>query len=175
MPGRGPTPKPDASRRRRNVATSAAVLPSQRSMRERFKGRRGSKLPKSLQLPPALSGREWHQRTLDWWQEAVTSPMATRWLDADRHGLYAAFEIIDEFYFQLEEPRGTKGRAGRIGLLAAEIRQQIARFGLSPRDRLALHWAVADDEEDETPKRGGGGRPPSRITDYRASLGQESA
>lgn len=175
MAGRGVPPKPDSVRRRRNVATSAAVLPSQAEMRRRFRGRRGTKLPKHLVLPPRPDGEPWQQRTLDWWQETVTSPMATQYLDADLHGLYMAFALIDEFYVELASSRRARGHIGRLTMLAVEVRQQVARFGITPRDRLSLHWGVADDEV-EQPKGGGdGGAPTPRVTDIRSRLGQESA
>lgn len=172
MAGRGPTPKPDASRRRRNPATTASVLPSQKEMTARFRGRRGTHLAARLRLPPRPDGQEWLQQSLDWWQEVVHSPMATRYVDADRHGLYMAFALIDEFYRELASTP-SKGRAGRLAQLAVEVRQQIARYGLTPRDRLSLHWGIADDEEEDQPR--GGGQGPSNLSDFRSALGTEES
>lgn len=166
MAGRGPVPKPDSVRRRRNVATSAAVLPSQKEMRERWKGKR---LPAHMRLPGRPDGDEWEDRTVAWWREVMKSPQATRYLDSDLGGLFLAFVLIDEFYKIASLDRMTKGRLAQMGKLAGEIRQQIARYGLTPRDRLSLHWGVAADEEDEAPRRG-----PASVTamkDYRDVLG----
>lgn len=166
MAGRGPAPKPDSIRSRRNRHTTAATLPSEREIRERL---RGKKLPR---LPRRTDGEEWDRRTSDWWREAMRSPMAEQYLAADRHGLLLAFTLIDEFYDQADDARGSKGRVSRLVMLAVEIRQQIARFGLTPRDRLSLHWHVPPDEEDEAPRGPGG--PPAKIEDYRQALGEES-
>lgn len=170
MAGRGPVPKPDSVRRRRNVATSAAVLPSQKNMRARWKGR---KLPSHMRLPDRPDGEAWEDRTVAWWRDVMRSPQATRYLDADLGGLYIAFVLIDEFYKIAALDRLTKGRLAQMGKLASEIRQQIARYGLTPRDRLSLHWGVTPDEEDEGPKRGPA--PVTKMQDYRGSLGEGEA
>lgn len=173
MAGRGAPPLPDSVRRRRNVATSAAVLPSQAEMRRRFKGRRGSKLPKHLRLPERPDQAPWQDATVAWWQETVTSPMGTQFLDADLHGLFMAFVLIDEFYVEAGSDRFARGHIGRLTMLATEVRQQIARYGLTPRDRLSLHWGIGQDEE-EAPKGSGGAPPRTNITDIRDALGQEA-
>lgn len=173
MGGRGPAPKPDSLRARRNVATSASVLPSQDAMRQVFRGRRGTKLPKHLQLPPRPDDQPWQPRTVEWWQDAVTSPMGTRYLDADLHGLYLAFAIIDTFYREVIDGP-SRGHIGRLTMLATEVRQQIARYGLTPRDRLSLHWAIAEDEDQRSP-RGGTPSPRDKVTDIRNVLGQEQS
>jgi len=167
MAGRGAPPKPDSSRARRNRATTAATLESQKAAHERH---RGERLPKLPARPP--DAEPWDKRTVAWWRETMRSPMAGQYLDADLPVLHVAFELIDEFYATLETARGTKGRRPALIGLALEIRQQIARFGLTPRDRLSLHWAVPADEEDDPD---GPRAAPPPMVDPRFKLGQESA
>lgn len=138
-------------------------------MRAKYRGRRGKKLPVHLQLPPHPSGRDWSERTIEWWEDAVTSPMGTRYTRADLHGLVVAFVIIDEFYVQASADMTARGAIGRLTMLATEARQQIARYGLTPRDRLSLHWAIAADPEEQD--RRGPAPTPTPIDDYRAALG----
>lgn len=68
--------------------------------------------------------------TVQWWQDVWRSPMAPEFLQADIHGLYVLAELRDRFW---REPSAA---------LAAEIRQQEQRFGLSPIDRRRLQWEV---------------------------------
>ncbi len=166
MAGRGPAPKPDAVRARRNRHTTASTLPSQAERRLQL---RGVKLPR---LPRRPDDREWDKRTVDWWREVMRSPMGAEYLDADLHQLAMVFELIDEFYDQLDTERGTKGRISRLAMLSTEIRQQVARFGIAPRDRLSLHWHVPKDEAPAAPE-GSGTRSPTPIGDYRDALGGE--
>ena len=98
--------------------------------------------------------------------------MGTQYLDADMHGLYLVFALIDEFYRELAEPVATRGRIGRLSMLSVEIRQQIARYGLTPRDRLALHWSIAADDEEATGPDAGGGGTRGNVTDFRSALGE---
>ena len=100
--------------------------------------------------------------------------MGTQYLDADLSGLYLAFVLIDEFYVEASSDRTARGHVGRLTMLATEVRQQIARYGLTPRDRLSLHWGIARDEED-APTGGAGGTPARpKVVDIRSTLGQEA-
>lgn len=146
------------------------MLPSEAAMRDHWRGRRGHNLPKQLQLPTRPDGESWDELTLAWWQEAITSPMGTRFLAADVAGLRFAFVLVDEFYREWRQGP-SRGWHGRLQILAVEVRQQIARFGLSPRDRLALHWGVAEDEELQP--AGGDGPKPRNVSDIRSVLGEE--
>lgn len=70
MAGRGPLPKPDAERRRRNTPTFEWVpLPAG--------GRHGP----APELPLV---REWSRLLQDWWELAWASPMASQWRDENR-------------------------------------------------------------------------------------------
>lgn len=61
--------------------------------------------------------------------------MASEYLPSDVDGLGRLAILVDEFYKTLD-PK-----------LMTEIRQQEARFGLSPVDRSRLQWEVAKGEE----------------------------
>jgi len=152
-------------RARRNANTTGATLPSERERRLELRGKR---LPK---LPAKPDGGEWDERTLDWWREAMRSPQSKAYTTADRHALMLSFYLVDEFYTELADERSARGRVGRLTMLATEIRQSIARFGLTPRDRLSLHWHIPPDTD--APARTQGRQAPARITDYRSRLGAE--
>jgi hypothetical protein len=92
---------------------------------------------RATRRPPALpKTRAWHALTRAWWRDVWRSPMASEYLDVDRHGLLRLAELIEQFW------RGPSVQ------LAAEIRQQEARFGLSPIDRRRLQWEVRRAEAD---------------------------
>ena len=118
MPGR--KPKDPATRQRRNKSASAANLPA--SDRQ--------------EAPSLPAGREWHAETKAWWADVWVSPMASQFLQADVHALRRLAVLIDDFWVA----PGTS--------LAGEIRQQEARFGLTPLDRWRLQWKL-----DEGPKK----------------------
>lgn len=94
---------------------------------------------------PNPDGRVWHALTLQAWEKAWASPMASQWVDSDAAGLSRLAILWDEFY----KAPDTK--------TMAEIRQQEARFGLSPLDRSRLQWEVAKSDEAERRK--------NRVTD----------
>ena len=70
----------------------------------------------------------------EWWRDIWTSPMAAEYLEADKHGLY----LLAELYHR----RWNATKNSELRLLAAEIRQQEIRFGLTPIDRRRLQWEV---------------------------------
>jgi len=124
----GPIPKPALLRQRTNRKSGAATLEA----------------PESPEIPeiPNPDQREWHPLTLEAWQHAWESPMASQWLDSDVDGLGRVALIWDRFY---KEPD--------VKYLA-EIRLQEQRFGLSPLDRTRLQWEVnrVDESERKRPK-----------------------
>ncbi|CAA9364290.1 MAG: gp1 [uncultured Gemmatimonadetes bacterium] len=77
--------------------------------------------------------------TVSWWADIWSSPMAPEFDDSDRHGLFMLAVLVDAFW-NAETPTAAKD-------LAAEIRQQGQRFGLSPIDRRRLQWEIERTEE----------------------------
>jgi hypothetical protein len=132
-------PKPPELRQRRNRTTTAATLPSEAESAIR-------KVPK---LPDRESKTEvWHPKMLEWWASVWKSPMAQEFVGPDvRGGLYLLAELYQKRWSETE----TKG----LVALAAEIRQQEVRFGLSPIDRRRLQWEIEKGEtaEDRTKVR----------------------
>ncbi len=117
-------------RTRRNKASTAALLESESAEIAR-------PIP---ELPKALFPRsEVHAMTSEWWAMIWRSPMALNWLEADMGGLYVLAVLRNEFFMN---PRVT---------FASEIRQQEARFGLSPLDRRRLEWRIGVPQIDAKP------------------------
>lgn len=154
----GPPPKNPKIRQRRNKVSTAAALPAKaRAGRipelperpcpcggapvEQPKKKRGpGRPPKPTPPCSACHGTgalSWHPLTLLWWRDVWRSPMATEFLQADRHGLYRLAVLVDAFW-RTEDPR-----------LAAEIRLQAQCFGLTPIDRRRLQWEMSDEDAKE--------------------------
>lgn len=85
---------------------------------------------------PNPDGREWHKLVLSWWDEVWKSPMAVKFIPTDRHALSVVAILMDNFY--------KTGNGDYQLKLAAEIRQQTARFGLSNWDRNRMNWTISD-------------------------------
>lgn len=127
-----PAPKKHAStRRRRNKASSAAVL------EERDEDDLDDiEIP---ELPPRLVPDEdgvrrvvdWCPETLDWWDDVWLSPMASEYLDADVHGLVRLAALIDNYW---RDP---------CSKTHAEVRLAQKDYGLTPYDRRRLEWTIA--------------------------------
>ncbi len=119
MAGRGPAPKPEHLRQRKNRKVGRAQLVTM--------------LPPSSGAVPVIpnpDGRQWHDLTVSSWQNAWASPMASQWIETDWDALGRLALLWDEFY-KKPEANGLK-----------EIRLQSALFGLSPLDRSRLQWEV---------------------------------
>jgi hypothetical protein len=120
----GPPPKPAHLRARTNRKAGAAVLET----------------IEDLDIPeiPNPDGRVWHELTVKSWREAWESPMASQWPNSDVNPLGRLALLWDDFY---KKPGGS--------VLAAEIRLQEQRFGLTPLDRSRLQWEVLRTEAAE--------------------------
>ena len=69
--------------------------------------------------------------------------MSAEYLPADLDALYVLAGLVDAYW----------STGGGDAKLAAEIRQQTARFGLSPLDRRRLEWTLdAPEAEAEAPR-----------------------
>lgn len=131
MSGRGRIPKSPGMRQRRNRYPGGATLPSEAV----------SALRKVPELPLREAGTgAWHPEVLSWWGDVWRSPMAEEFLEPDvAGGLY----LLAELY----QHRWTVTTAKELVALAAEIRLQEVRFGLSPTDRRRLQWTIEQGEE----------------------------
>ena len=118
----GPDPKHPSTRARRNKTSTHAVLTADHAIEA-----------------PELPGEDWHRMTLAWWRDIWASPMAPEYDDSDRHGLYQLAVLVDDFW----TADSSKSRRE----IAAEIRQQGQRFGLSPIDRRRLQWEIERTEQ----------------------------
>jgi len=90
--------------------------------------------------------------------------MAAEYLPTDLGGLYALAELYQR--------RWTYTEVRELIHLAAEIRLQEVRFGLSPVDRARLQWEVgrAEEAEEKTTRRRRKQPPPDTPTDPRTVL-----
>lgn len=138
-----PLPKPAATRQRRNRSSTHAQLPSVESMID-------ATVPR---LPRRAEG--WHPMVRGWWRSVWTSPMASEFVGPDvRGGLYLLAE--------LHQRRWEAESAKDLVCVAAEIRLQEVRFGLSPIDRRRLQWEIDKGDQAE-----------QRTTNRRKSAAQE--
>jgi len=122
---KGPVPKPAGLRQRRNRISTKATLPG---LRESAR----NKVPK---LPGRREGEVWHPRVLEWWSVVWKSPMASEYLGPDiKGGLW----LLAELY----QVRWMATDGALVAKVAAEIRHQETRFGLTPIDRRRLQWTI---------------------------------
>lgn len=134
MAGRGPAPKPNDRKVRRNKDSAGATV-------LRFTHASAPELPDDI---------EWHSRTRDWWAMWAESPQADTFTATDWSFL---LDTALMHHAMWEKGAWT---------LAAEVRLRVAKFGATPEDRARLRMVFADaDEKDE--KRAAR-RPASRET-----------
>lgn len=130
-----PTPLKDPSvRARRNKSTTKATLT----------------VDHDVKAPPLPKGIDWHAMTRAWWKDIWASPMAPEFDKSDNHGLFQLAMITNDFW-NAETP-------GQRTSLAAEMRQQAIRYGLSPIDRRRLQWEI--EKSEDAMARGTARKPP---------------
>ncbi len=119
---------------------------------------------------PELPGRDgdWLPEVVAWWGSVWRSPMASEYLDADmKGGLYLLADLHQARWVGRNDPAVLRA-------VAAEIRLQEVRFGLSPIDRSRLRWEVAkgDKAGDEIKRRRWAeeARPKAPVADPRSVL-----
>lgn len=132
-----PPPKHPSTRARRNKTSTNATLTTEHDVKQ----------------PPLPKGVEWHPMTTAWWRDIWKSPMAPEFLKADVHGLFQLALLTNDFWLA-ETPSARSA-------LAAEMRQQGQRYGLSPIDRRRLQWEVekVEDAQHRGQQRRSGGQP----------------
>lgn len=152
---KGRLPKPRGMVQRRNKTSTRATLPPESAP---------SGAGAVPDLPKISETELWHPMVLQWWKAVWTSPMASEYLEADRESLYPLARLHQDFW------TATSSIARQS--LAAEIRQQSVRFGLSPIDRRRLQWEVEKGEQavERTQRRKGSSKTPSPKKDPREVL-----
>jgi hypothetical protein len=126
MPGRGPTPNPNAVRRasKGRVKVPATVIDAEPQAE-----------PLGPPLPPEY---EWPQRTRDWWETWRACEMASTFMDTD-------------WQFLLDTaPLHVAAWEGSVAA-AAELRLRVGKFGSTPEDRLRLRMEAAKAPAAATP------------------------
>ena len=113
---------------------------------------------KPARVPPLPKDYDWHPMTRRWWRELWRSPLAAELLKVDLHALYRLAVLETQFW---REPDAK---------LAAEIRQQEARFGLTPLDRSRLRWEIHKAESTERKTASAPTAPAQPVEDPRAAL-----
>lgn len=130
-----PLPKPAHLRQRRNKPTSEATLLSPAASA-------GNEVPvlPARDLDSEKKPQAWHPKVLEWWASVWRSPMASEFLDADmKGGLYLLADLHQARWESRDDGK-------TLTALAAEIRLQEVRFGLSPIDRSRLRWTIEQGE-----------------------------
>jgi hypothetical protein len=112
MGGRGPAPKPAATRVRRNRTSGARTLETD-----------------ATTSVPELPDR-YDIRTRNWWEAVKTSPMADEYTGSDWQGLLAVAALLELWWFTAD-PRAL-----------AEWRVQCREYGLTPIARRSLAWEI---------------------------------
>jgi len=150
--------KPPSLRQRRNKASTRATLRAG-GMRAPALPVRGCPCGGPVELPKPPRGKRkrgwprkppevcaecrgtgtlpWHHLTVAWWGRLWASPMGPEYIESDVDALYITAGLVEAFW-----RGGTADKA-----LAAEIRQEMARFGGSPLDRRRLEWGLEEPDE----------------------------
>lgn len=140
--------------------------PSVRQRRNQDSTRATLKADPDLEVPALPKRGGWHEQTVAWWTDVWASPMAPEFDDSDKHGLFQLALLVDDFW--------TANTSRERKELAAEIRQQSQRFGLSPIDRRRLQWTIEQvNEAQDKGDRRRAKAPPAKAdggSDPRATL-----
>lgn len=134
MAGRGPAPKPNGKRARRNVApTPATIL--------RFE---------EAEQPDLPDGFPWPDATLKWWQMWRDSPQAEHFGSTDWSFLLDTAVLHAQLWGN-----------GDTSVMA-ELRLRVAKFGATPEDRARLRMQFAEADEADSKRPEGARRPSAR-------------
>lgn len=149
MAGRGPAPKAEDKRRRRNASPSTTALVSDGVLR-------GSPLPRSgwmVRVDGESVNLEWPEPTKGWWLNWRKSAQAQTFSPADWDFLLETAVLHARFW------TGDHSVAG-------ELRLRVAKFGATPEDRLRLRMSI-DQDQDAAPEALADSPEVSSIADYR--------
>lgn len=122
--GRGPAPKPDGERRRRNKPTIVATVVTADDVV------RGPELPEIV---------AWPAPTREWWETWRVSPQAVAFTDTDWSFL------LDTALLHARHWSGDSSAA-------AELRLRVAKFGATPEDRARLRMQIVEPDVVAKPK-----------------------
>lgn len=120
MAGRGPAPKPDDTRARRNKPPAPAQNLS---------------VDGELRGPTLPKGMTWPEPTKKWWLNWRKSAQAKTFVASDWDFLLETALLHAAFW------DGDK-------TVAAELRLRVAKFGATPEDRLRLRMNITQPDED---------------------------
>lgn len=124
MAGRGPAPKPEGERVRRNKPVVAATVVA----------------PDDVVRGPELPGAyDWPVPTREWWETWRSSPQAQSFTDTDWGFLLDTALLHAELW------------AGNAGA-ASELRLRVAKFGATPEDRARLRMSIEVPDVPARPK-----------------------
>lgn len=153
MAGRGPAPKQNAVRRNKESTERTRLVASTRA--------RGPELPKGvLPFDPRTKKREtWNGRTKAWWAHLRRSPQANL-IQSDVEWDY----LLDTAL--MHHSMWQRGRWE----FANEIRMRLAKFGITPEDRLRLRVEIADPSGAEDGSEPGATGNVTSIADRRKRL-----
>lgn len=134
MAGRGPAPKPNGRRARRNVdSTPTTIL--------RFE---------EAEQPPLPEGYPWPDETLEWWEMWRNSPQAEHFGSTDWSFLLDTALLHANLWGN-----------GDTSVLS-ELRIRVAKFGATPEDRARLRMQFAEADEADAKRPEGHRRPSAR-------------
>jgi hypothetical protein len=91
--------------------------------------------------PPLPDDREWHPRTVQWWEMWRNSPQADWFMASDWDFLMDTAVMHHALW--------AKGQ----WTLAAEVRLRVAKYGATPEDRARLRMHFADADEKDSKRR----------------------
>lgn len=133
MAGRGPAPKPNGRRARRNVDTSPTTI-------LRFE---------EAEQPDLPEGFPWPEETIRWWQMWRDSPQSEHFGSTDWSFLLDTAILHANLW----------GNGDTTVL--PELRIRVAKFGATPEDRARLRMQFAEADEADA-KRPADSRPSAR-------------
>lgn len=130
----GPPPKHPSQRRHRKVTSTARTLVA----------------TQPILVNPSLPERDdedadglpvtWHPAAVEFWDAIWRSPMVPEYTETDLYFLHMLTDLIHAYWCASWAKPKYKTE------LAAEIRLQCARFGLTPMGRRSLQWTIEQAE-----------------------------
>lgn len=130
MAGHGPAPKKNAARRNSGPEHTNLTAPTQATDLVIGDEAMGPELPKGEWVLPEQT--DWHPMTKQWWEHWRHSPQACRMLSQPDWDFLLDTALLHHVMW-------TKGRWE----FASEVRIRVAKFGVTPEDRMRLRQDIA--------------------------------